>query len=359
MLQLLDRMLPAPRDGGFRMEGYWVWCGSVVRGEDNKYHMFASRWPKTLPMHPGWLVASEVVRAVADTPEGPYTFAEVVLPARGPEYWDGRSTHNPQIVKWQGNYILYYMGTTHPFLDVAPGEKYGFDDPRCVVARANKRIGMAVAKSVFGPWQRLDAPILSTRPGKFDSFLVSNPAPCIRKDGSVLLVYKARAYLREPQNGYYHGDMTLGVATAERFDGTYHVMSEQPLFAANVHVEDPFVWETKQGYAMIAKDMRGNICGEKHGGILATSEDGLHWTVHEGVKAYSKLILWDDGTYQVMGNLERPFMLFQDGVPTHMFFAAADGPGGFANAANTWNMVIPLQPEDSTISTKRGGRHDA
>ncbi|WP_053377186.1 hypothetical protein [Paenibacillus sp. FJAT-27812] len=81
------------------MDGYWVWCGSVAKGEDGRFHMFASRWPKSLPMHPGWIVASEIVRAVSDTPEGPYDFQEVVFPARGAEYWDGRSTHNPHIVK--------------------------------------------------------------------------------------------------------------------------------------------------------------------------------------------------------------------------------------------------------------------
>ncbi|MEG2669703.1 MAG: glycosyl hydrolase family 43, partial [Oscillospiraceae bacterium] len=95
--KLSDMMLPAPVGGGFEMEGYWVWCGSVVKGEDDNYHMFASRWSKKYPMHPGWLVASEVVRASSKTPEGPYVFQEVVLPARGAEYWDGRSTHNPHI----------------------------------------------------------------------------------------------------------------------------------------------------------------------------------------------------------------------------------------------------------------------
>lgn len=29
-------------------------------------------------------------------------------------------------------------------------------------------------------------------------------------------------------------------------------------------------------------------------------------------------------------------------IPTHLFAATADGPGGFRNADNTWNMVIPL-----------------
>lgn len=115
----LSQMLPAPIDGGFRQEGYWVWCGSVIRAEDGRYHMFASRWPKYLLFHPSWLSASEVVRAISDTSEGPYLFGEVVLPARGPQFWDGMATHNPHITKQGGIYVLYYTGSTYPF--PAPG----------------------------------------------------------------------------------------------------------------------------------------------------------------------------------------------------------------------------------------------
>lgn len=86
MIDLASKMLPAPVNGGFRMEGYWVWCGSVIKGEDGRYHLFASRWKKNQPMHPGWLFGSEIVRAVSDRPEGPYTFQEVVLTARGQQY---------------------------------------------------------------------------------------------------------------------------------------------------------------------------------------------------------------------------------------------------------------------------------
>ncbi|NOU92730.1 glycosyl hydrolase family 43 [Paenibacillus sp. LMG 31456] len=338
---LYDRLLPAPKDGGFRMEGYWVWCGSVVKGEDGQFHMFASRWPKHLPMHPGWLVASEVVRASSPSPEGPYEFQEVVFPARGAEYWDGRSTHNPHITKHGDTYILYYMGSTHPLTDVAPGESFGLDDPRCIVARANKRIGIATSKSVFGPWVRREEPILGTRPGKFDSFLTSNPAPCVNEDGSVHLIYKARQY-----EGNTHGKMMIGAAGADHYAGPYRVLSEDPVFPpAQFHLEDPFIWKTEQGYELIAKDMEGNICGEKHAGIHAFSKDGLEWQLSSLPKAYSREVVWDDGSTTRMGNFERPFLLFQDGKPTHLFAATADGSGGFKNAQNTWNMVIPIDAE--------------
>ena len=74
---------------GFRDDAYWIWCGSVQRG---LYHMFASRWSKATAFNCNWLTNSEVVRAVSDSPTGPYRFEEVVLPARGAEYWDGRMT---------------------------------------------------------------------------------------------------------------------------------------------------------------------------------------------------------------------------------------------------------------------------
>ncbi|WP_240343777.1 glycoside hydrolase family protein [Paenibacillus sp. SYP-B3998] len=336
---MFRKLMPAPVNGGFRMDDYWVWCGSAVKGEDGKFHLFASRWPKWLPMHPGWLVQSEIVRAVSESPEGPYVFQEVVLPARGAEYWDGRSTHNPQIVKHQDRYLLFYMGSTHPLSEPIPGDGYGLNDPRCIVARANKRIGLAVSHSVFGPWERRNEPILSTRPGKFDSFLTSNPAPCMNDDGSVLLLYKARKY-----EDNVHGKMTFGVAHASHYDGPYQVLSDQPLFPPDVHMEDPFIWRTADGYELIAKDMEGNLCGEKYGGICAYSQDGLSWKLFEDSFAYSRTIQWDDGVTRQMGNLERPFILFQDGQPTHLFAATSDGTKGFHDASQTWNMVIPIAP---------------
>lgn len=333
------KLLPAPRNGGFRMDGYWVWCGSVVQGEDGRFHMFASRWPKSQPMHPGWMVASEIVRADSDTPKGPYEFCEVVLPARGAEYWDGCSTHNPHIVKHEGQYLLYYMGSTHPLQGPAPGDGFGLADPRCIVARANKRVGLAIADSVFGPWRRSNQPILPTRPGHFDSFLTSNPAPCVHPDGSVLLIYKARKY-----EAGLHGPMTIGAAYAEHYGGPYRVLSDQPVFPPDsFHIEDPFIWRTVDGYRLVAKDMEGRLCGEKYGGVYAHSADGVQWRLDEEPLAYSRTVLWDDGEIQTLGNLERPFLLFQHGQPTHLFAAVSDGTDGFMNATQTWNMVIPLK----------------
>jgi hypothetical protein len=80
------------------MDDYWIWDPSVIKAEDGRYHMFASRWPKEIGFGK-WVTNSEIVRAVSHKPEGPYTFAEVVLPPRGKQWFDGLTTHNPRITK--------------------------------------------------------------------------------------------------------------------------------------------------------------------------------------------------------------------------------------------------------------------
>lgn len=301
-----ERMKPIPIDGGFRMEGYWVWCGSVIKGDDGRYHMFASRWPKSLPHHT-WMFASEIVRAVSDNPIGPFRFEEVVLPPRGAKYWDGRCTHNPFIRKYGNKYILYYMGSTHPFEDVKKGEIVEKDDKRCIAGRANKRVGMAVSNSVYGPWTRLDKPILDTRVDYFDSYLTSNPAACINEDGSVLLMYKARSY-----EGNTYSKMKIGVAYAKTYDSEYVRLSDEPIFDENTHIEDPYIWRKDNQYYMIAKDMEGNICGEKYGGVFATSSDGIKWNMDKGNLSYTRNILWENGVTEQLFKMAVP-LIYEEG----------------------------------------------
>jgi len=282
------------------------------------------------------------VHATAKTPEGPFQFRDVALPPRGAQYWDGRSTHNPKILRYKDTYVLFYMGSTHPFADPKP-EELTLASHWTVLARANKRIGVATAKSPFGPWQRRDAPVLDTKPGTFYSFLTSNPAPWIEADGSTLMVFKARAYKdRFP----YQGDMTIGVARAPHFEGPYTVVTPEPIFSLekNAEVEDPFIWKDTAGFHMLAKDQRGKLTGENHGGLLAHSRDGVAWTVDKAPLAYSRTVTWTDGTVQTMGQMERAFALVQNGVITHMFFAVMDGPGGFEHGTRSWDMVVRVKP---------------
>jgi hypothetical protein len=108
-----SELLRSPSKGsGFNADDYWIWGGSATKGPDGQYHLFASRWPKQYPFNQGYVYHSEVVHAVSDKPEGPYTFKDVALPRR-PGYWDGKMTHNPTIQQWGDKYYLFYIGSTY------------------------------------------------------------------------------------------------------------------------------------------------------------------------------------------------------------------------------------------------------
>lgn len=339
--ELFHHLGQAPRTPAFESEGYWVWGSSIVKGEDGKYHMFVSRFPKSLPFHPGWMIASEIVHATSDTPEGPYKFSDIALPARGAQYWDGRSTHNPRILKYQNKYYLIYMGSTHPFANPTY-EQLTLDSPWCIIGRSNKRIGLAVADSPYGPWKRFNEPILKTKPNTFYSFLTSNPSPIIQEDGSVMMIFKGRTYIGDNK----FSGMALGMAYAPSIEGPYKVLNnDQPIFQVNGQgeAEDPFLWKDNKGYHAIFKDHVSKFTGEQGGGVMAHSKDGIRWTVDKDPKAYSRTVEWEDGKVEMQGQLERPFLLFENGKATYAFFATMNGPGGFENATKSWNMVIPIK----------------
>jgi len=337
----IDRLLPATVGGGFSRNDHWVWCGSVTRGDDGRYHMFASSWSKDVPFWPCWVTNSQIVRASADRPEGPYQFEEVVLPPRDQSCWDGCMTHNPTIHRAaDGTFLLFYTGTRYDGPTPTPDDPGHWLDDRALEARANQRIGMATAPSVTGPWTRLDAPVIEPRPGKWDGLMSTNAAPCVLPDGRVLLIYKS--------TGHQKDLLRLGVAMAEQYDAPFRRLSDEPILTfddTGDHVEDPYVWHDGDGFQLIMKDMNGGVCDERFGGIHARSRDGIKWHVADPPQAYSRTVRWADGSVTTQGHLERPQLLIEDGRPTH-FFAATSNAAPDAHheqITHCWNMVIPLR----------------
>jgi len=334
----INRLLPAPLNGGFSRPGHWIWCGSCIRDLGGRYHLFASSWPKDLAFHPHWSTHSRTVRAVSDRPEGPYTYVEDVLPPRGPDFWDGRATHNATIHSHNDTYYLFYTGITYLEDPPTPESPIHEQHPLWPKARGAQRIGLATAPSPEGPWTRLNTPILKPRPDHWDALMTTNPAACILPDGKTLLAYKSAKY---------HGArMKYGMATADQPEGPYRRLKDDPIFEfpGREHVEDAYLWHNGDFYEIIMKDMKGGISGERHAGIHATSPDGIEWTVSEPALAYSRNLLWADGSRTEQGNLERPQLLIENGQPTHIFFATTgDGRPFNKGTSHTYNLCIPLR----------------
>ena len=116
-----NRLLPAVRNGGYKDDNYWIWCGSAIVGDDGRYHLFASRWEKKYGFSANWLYRCEIVRCASDTPEGPYQYEETVLSARSAAYFDGRNVHNPCIRESDGHHsqsLMFRQKTSHRLQDL-------------------------------------------------------------------------------------------------------------------------------------------------------------------------------------------------------------------------------------------------
>lgn len=323
-----------PIDGGFRMDGYWVWCGSVVEEPGNGFHMYAARWPKTHPMFEGYILLSEIVRAWAPNMTGPYEFVEKVLPSTSSPQWCNRMVHNPTVLKYGNKYLLYFIGSTYDH-EVPAADRIQENKDRIKAVYNKIKIGVAISDTPVGPWQVCEQPLLESRPDCWDGKVVTNPAPCIHPDGRIFLYYRSGTP-NVPNR------LQIGLAVADSPEGPYTRIQNGPVIN-DYHVEDPFVWHNGNCFNMLAKDISGNITGEANAGVRFISDDGIAWLVADNPVGYSKEVEFEDGSRARLGCLERPQMLFDENHRPKCFFAAAaDGPGHFRNAINTWNIAVPL-----------------
>ncbi|MFW6309081.1 MAG: glycoside hydrolase family protein [bacterium] len=277
------------------MKNYFVWGGSVVKA-DSKYHMFASRWPENTGFPEGYFNNSEIVRAEADTPSGPYHFKEIVISKRKGNYWDSLMAHNPYLVQFENKYILYYIGKKD--------------------ADSDRKIGYAVADNIKGPWDRIDQPIKLTSDA-------NNPAPFIETDGSVKLVFRDKK-------------LRMGIATADRFDSNYSISSFD-LFPG-IRLEDPCIYYQNGIYHIICEDNQGKISGHTRWGVHLVSESGItNWKKGDPLIAYNHTITRENGEKFTFDRRERPQLIFDEkGNITHLITAVLSG-------GNTWCLVEPIK----------------
>ncbi len=339
----IKRIQAVPVLGGFKMQDYYVWCASAILGEDGKYHMFASCWEKELGFGANWLFNCKIAHAISTEPQGPYKFSSFVFERRHKSYFDAMNQHNPCIKYHDGTYYLYYFGTT-----------YGGDVPtaateitaeRFVEVWNKKRIGVATSKSVYGPWVRPEKPLLEPRDCSFwDCTCTTNPCVAILPGGKTYMIYKSRSGCERP--------LQLGVAVADSPNGKFERLTNEPIFKfenPKQFVEDPFIWYKDGKFSLLMKDdfrdESGGITGEWGAGIYAESDDCINWKIAQNPKAYSRKLLWDDGTVTVQNHLERPNLLFSNGEPTHLFAATGSGDKPWHFNDVTWNVCIPLGPD--------------
>ncbi|WP_252736915.1 glycoside hydrolase family protein [Zobellia galactanivorans] len=322
----------------FRNDSLSIWGGSMVKGEDGLYHMFYSQWPKNIGWE--WVNYSVIAHAVSESPFGPFRHKDVTLPDRGAEFWDGSTTHNPTVHKFNGKYYLYYMGNTGDKKIVStPGKpKINW------VHRNNQRIGVAVADSPNGPWKRFDKPVLDISPNDdaLDALMTSNPSVCQMPDGKILMVYKAVGK-KDPLPG--GGPVVHMVAIADSPTGPFKKYPN-PVFTfegERFPAEDPYIWYQDGKFRAIVKRIKNDGKTREFSLVHYDSEDGIQWEKAKYFEISKRIVEWENGRTQQFEHLERPQVYMENGEPIALLCAAdtLDAKG----IRESFNIQIPLKIE--------------
>lgn len=293
------------------LEGCYVWCNAPIEAPDGRTHVFFSRWPAAKGMG-GWINSCEIAHAIADAPEGPYRVLGPVLAPR-PGFWDATTCHNPHVRKIGDRYALFYMGNSN--------------------GRTNtKRIGLALADSLDGPWRRLDAPLLEPGPdGAWDDHCTTNPSLIEHPNGEFWLYYKSwNTAEYEAGKPPVRGNREYGLAIAKKLEGPYVRHARNPLidFSArgeNRQCEDAFIWRDDGRFKIVVRDM-GVFNHEV--GLFMDSADGLAWS--EPKIAYQNASAYIEQPpaprhLSRYGRFERPQLLLRNGKPAYLFVTTQGG----------------------------------
>lgn len=275
---------------------YHVWGSSPVVGPEGNVHLFVARWPVSAKFIPGWYTHCEIARYVSESPEGPFSFKEVILEGTGTSTWDKCAPHNPTIQKIGDNYVLLFIANT------------GKNFP------ASQNIGMLTSKSLDGPWEKAgqDGLILSppTDPSiwSYDSKVgVNNPALLQHPDGRFFLYYKARR----------QGDVRrMGVAFADKPEGPY-VFHKDSLTSNTGEIEDGYAFVENGKFCLLTTD------NKRSAGLLWVSDDGVSFDDpilgFDRMEHYIDKKVVAEATNYRGRKFERPQILMQNGHPAYLY----------------------------------------
>jgi len=240
----------------------------------------------------GWTKYSEIVRATSDNLYGPYTFQEVVIQKRE-GHWDNDRAHNPKIVKAGNTFVLYYISSAN-------------------------ETGYAYSNSITGPWKRIDSVAMH----------FSNPAPLVRKDGSVYVFGRKSINNIRIAQAY----------TASEFNGSYTLVNDgENLLPEMNQLEDPTIWWANKQYNVILSDFGGHATGVSKNGAQYYSKDGIHYKLVSNQSVYSKTITYDDGSSFTFRRRERPFVYANGKGEITAFFTAC-----LTDKEQSWIEVQPV-----------------
>ncbi len=271
-----------------KLENWCYWDGRIVKGNDGKFHIYASRWGQNFPHGRGWKEDSKGIHAVSDHVMGPYIDQGLIYPQ-----WQGGKGSNVIGLKMHdGRYAVITS-------EITKGEVFVADNPN-------------------GPFEFLgeikwDAngfhPGLAAYQGGKGN--MSNVQVILRPDGRYMIVARS----------------TAPMISDDGILGPYKIMGDR-VYANYPELpqdknEDPTVWYSGGMYHVVYNHWPSKTSHH------FTSKDGIHDWIYRGIafkKDESKIFRYTDGTINDWEFIERPTAYVDEktGHVTHFIFSVLD-----------------------------------
>lgn len=353
----------------FSLEGHFVWCGSIIRAEeDGRYYLFYSAMnagEEHPPFVDAWVLGSKIGVAVSERPDGGFRDLGFILNADGyrpdDSAWDAQTVSNTHVKRFGDAYYLYYCGS------VDPGEEAPV---RGTLSRRdriqqNQKLGVirfeSVADLLAGRYRHSEEPLLTPRTRvKADNVLDPSPEGTTAGPDNLITVNPSVVYdpAAERYNLYFKGNVydpawrgVHGMATSEAPAGPF-TASNKAVFEFDtggrhkLNAEDPFVWYHRRDgcFYAVFKDFTGAFTRGRPGLAIMYSHDGVRWELPEQSLFMEKRIVLTSGERIEVDRLERPQLLLDENDdPIVLSAACSILPLNAKRDGSSFNIQIPIE----------------
>ena len=332
-INLVDYFLPMEPQGEMVSEGIWgdpnvlprdinngledpdisdwcYWDGKIVKDDEGKFHIYASRWDQSMSHSKGWHEGSRAMHAVSDDIMGPYKDLGMVYPD-----WMGGLGHN--VIGMRMHDGRYAVVTS----EVTTGEVFAAESP-------------------YGPFELLGQ--IQWDANGFDEGLcrynkngrMSNVKILLRPDGRYMIVPRSTAVM----------------ISDEGILGPYKVMNDRIYkpYADTLPQsknEDPTVWYSGGRYHIVYNHWPTKTSHH------FSSEDGITDWKYRGIafkKDEHKIFRYTNGVINDWQFIERPtaYVDEETGHVTHFIFSVIDVKKGQDRGDDNHASKIVVVPFD-------------
>ena len=295
--------------------GYYYWDGTIIPAPDGTYHLFASRWAGSQGFNPGWQGSDPIHAAGGKSALGPFTDKGYAY-SNSSFGSDPHHGHNTQVVTLLNGTYALIVSEVVPFTIFTASSLDGPWTP----CSGSPGSGLSVPSAFGGNTNFASNVSLVVRPdGNFE--ITQRHGLLALSSSGICGPYKAQ----QPTTTYPSNEAIPSQYSASIYPNrTKHSDPMGPSTVESTYTvaEDPVIWFSGGQYHVLY-DYPGDRVG-----YHLTSSDGIHNWTDQGL-AYDpryaqQIFSYTDGTVDHWYKMERPSVLVENGLITHVTFAVAD-----------------------------------